>query len=369
MAGQPGRYDFCTLFDRRYLARGLVLYRSLEEHCSDFQLHIICADPETRAALAALDLPRAVLVPIAELEDAHPELAAVRPTRTRTEYYWTATPATCLFVLERNPHLRQLVRVDADLRFYADPTPLFDELGDGSVLLMPHRVAPEFRGATEEQQRFLGGRFNVQFEVFRHDERGLSALRWWHERCIEWCYSRVEPGRFGDQAYLDDWETRFRGVRACSHPGAGLAPWNIGRYALEAPSGGLRVDGEPVIFHHFQSLEVHRASLAGGAVAHLSRAYRKVDGPVPLVWTAGWRLTDQQLNLLWDPYVEELSAAYGDLVQASSFPALAPLRANVAAFHVLRRRLPVRLRNRYWRGRNALRMRRKRRVPPVQVDP
>ena len=70
------RYEFCTLFDANYLPRGLVLHRSLEQHCADFRLRVYCMDDESERVLAALALPHLEVVPLAALEAHDPGLSA-----------------------------------------------------------------------------------------------------------------------------------------------------------------------------------------------------------------------------------------------------------------------------------------------------
>ena len=270
------------------------------------------------------------------------------------EYLWTATPATCLFTLERSTQAQAVVRLDADVEFYADPAVLLDELGDGSVLLTPHRTAREFRDLGDRSEEW-GGTFNVQCEVFRRDESAMAALRWWHERCVEWCYDRFEPGKYGDQKYLDEFPARFAGVRTNEHLGAGVAPWNIASHRLERSGDSFTVDGKPLLFHHFQSLELHTATGAARAIAARSRRYRLTDGKFPLVWTTGWRLTDDQLDALWEPYVARIGQALAELrsVRSGEYVVLPPLRGRRVAFHVARGETPGWIKTLVWRIREA----------------
>ena len=34
----------------------------------------------------------------------------------------------------------------------------------------------------------------------------MKILDWWKNKCIEWCYYKVEKNRAGDQKYLDNFE-------------------------------------------------------------------------------------------------------------------------------------------------------------------
>jgi hypothetical protein len=215
--------NYCTLFNSAYLSRGLALYESLVKTCRQFHLVIFAFDEATYQILTLLHLPHVTVVSLAEFETA--ELLAVKPTRTMGEYCWTCTSATILHCLEKL-QLSEVCYLDADLYFWQDPQLLIDEMQDASILISEHRYSPQYDNTA------LSGKYCVQFMCFRADERGLTALKWWKDACVEWCFDRVEPGRFGDQKYLDDWTTRFAGVHVLQNLGGGVAPWNVQQYEM-----------------------------------------------------------------------------------------------------------------------------------------
>ena len=300
--------EFCTLFDINYLPRGLVLYRSLERHCTDFWLRVFCMDTQTKEILDGLELPRLIAIGLDELEAHDRELLAVKPTRTQVEYCWTATPAVCAYALETEPELEAITYLDADLMFFRDPEPIWQELGDDSVLIVPHRYAPQWQAHEE-----TSGTYNVEFMTFRRDERGLGVLEWWRERCLEWCYFRFEDGKMGDQKYLDDWPERFAGVHVLEHPGGGLAPWNVDKYELARQNGSVFVDDRELVFYHYHSLRLYRGITLLRALGFLSQDFRFTGGAAPFVWTTAYPVEPGEQELIWDPYLGELRHALQEL--------------------------------------------------------
>jgi len=244
-------YNFCTLFDTHYISRGITMYSSLEKHCADFHIYIFAFNDKALHILKSLQLKHATIISLQEFEDE--KLLKVKPTRSIGEYCWTSTSSTILYVIEKYK-VENCTYLDADLYFYSSPKPIFDELGTNSILLTEHRYTKLHNKSK------TAGKYCVQFITFKNDERGLKALRWWRERCLEWCFAYYEDGKFGDQLYLEDWTERFEGVHVMKHLGGGLAAWNIQQYDIfennDKLFGKEKGGGEvfEVIFYHFHYL-------------------------------------------------------------------------------------------------------------------
>jgi hypothetical protein len=277
--------EFCTLFDGNYLFKAVAMARSLERHCPSHRLTCFCFDEDAREAIDAMGLPTVTTVALTELESHDAELLSTKADRTPVEYCWTATPALPLYLFQTRPELDEVTYLDADLLFFADPEPLFVEMGDASVLITPHRFAPEYAHHAQS------GIYNVQFLTFRRDPEGMKVLQWWHDRCIEWCYYRLEDGKLGDQKYLDDWPERFGdAIHVLAHKGGGLAPWNITQYEVRGTPAGILVDDDPLIFFHY-----HRVKL--------------VDGGRHQWQPPGYRISPTNRRLVYRPYDRALDQA------------------------------------------------------------
>lgn len=243
---------FCTYFDSNYLLRGLTLYRSLEHSGCDFRLYVLALDESCFETLARLGLSRLVPIALPEIEASNPDLLTAKANRSVVEYYFTLSPMLPLHVLKHWPDLDIITYLDADLFFYRSPEPLFEELGDQSILITEHRF-PEY---LRDKEKF--GRYNVQYQSFRRDEQGLACLERWSAQCIEWCFDRLEDGRFADQKYLEEWPERYSRVAVSQLKGAGVAPWNWATFPMQLADGRVTVGGEALIFYHFHGLKILR---------------------------------------------------------------------------------------------------------------
>ncbi|WP_040300046.1 hypothetical protein [Arcticibacter svalbardensis] len=239
---------YCTLFNSAYLSRGLAMYYSLEDHCNDFHLYIFAFDNDCLTVLLNLKLKHATIISLKEFED--DELLAVKPGRTSGEYCWTCTSSTIWYCLKTYA-LDHCTYIDADLLFFSNPKGIMDEMNEKSILITAHRYT------AEHDQSALSGYYCVQYITFKNTAEGLTALNWWRNACLEWCYKRFEDGKFGDQKYLDDWTTRFKGVHELANIGAGVAPWNVQQYDLLHKANKIQVldttflKEDELIFYHF----------------------------------------------------------------------------------------------------------------------
>lgn len=282
-------HNFCTLFDSNYLPRALVMYHSLEKTGDDFKLYVICFDELSYQILDNLNLPRLIAIRLEVFES--PKLLAAKKDRTIAEYCWTCTPHVVRFVLETY-QLPSVTYLDADLCFYAKPSILLTEFesSGASVLITEHRYTPRY------DQSMTSGIYCVQFMTFKADKLGLEVLKWWQERCLEWCYARFEDGKFGDQKYLDDWPERFDGIHILQHVGGGIAPWNVQKYTLTRTSGNLYVDNMPLVFYHFHAYKYY----ANGIHA----------------FSPNYLLSAEVVNQLYRPYASDLIKAHAEIRQS-----------------------------------------------------
>lgn len=286
-------YSYCTLFDKNYLDKGLVLIDSFRKYNTDSTIYILAMDEMCCDILQKLDLPGVIPVSLSDFETE--ELLNAKRTRSRGEYCWTCGANFIYYVIKQFDE-EYCTYIDADMRFYDDPDQLVDEMVQAgkSVQIVEHRFRNGFAGRVQKE---LSGRYCVEFNTFKNDSKGMKVLDVWRKQTIERCETSDQKGHFGDQMYLEDWAEEYDCVHVLQNPGAGLAPWNINRYRLLKANDReiwMNYDAcdEPVrmVFFHYHDLK------------YIARDRVNIG-----VHKRYWKLNMELVYRLYREYIKELS--------------------------------------------------------------
>ena len=237
--------NFCTLFDSYYLLKGLGLYLSLEKVTEDFHLYVMAFDKDSYKNLMSYGFKHMTVELLDDFET--PELLEAKKDRTKAEYCWTCGPSVIYYFLTKYG-LDEITYLDSDLFFLSDPHIIKEEAKNSSVVITEQGISEE------SAERY--GRYCVQYMTFKNDEDGLGALTWWRDRCIEWCYQIMEPTRYADQKYIDEFPRRWENVCVLKNKGAGIAPWNIYRYKYREHSLIYNGIEYPFVFYHMHGVKM-----------------------------------------------------------------------------------------------------------------
>mgnify|MGYP005831825255 FL=1 len=255
----------------------------MEKHINDYILIIVCMDNNVYNSLIKNPFPNSKIFSHDELIEFKPILTEIVQKRSKVEYYFTCSSQICEFVFNKFPKIELLTYLDSDLYFFDSPDPIFNEIKGYSVGIIEHK----FHWTGFYKKKY--GKFNVGWINFRNDKIGRSCLNDWANNCIEWCYQRLEDGKYADQKYLDYWPKKYPKIKIIKNIGANLAIWNIKNYKLTLYKNKLLVNDCPLIFYHFNGLKQISFKVFK---TELSSSYIRLKGPI--------------LNNIYLPYVKKL---------------------------------------------------------------
>jgi len=292
-------YNFYTFFDKNYLYKGIVLYRSLQNTCSDFVLFVLCGDEITYNLLSKMNLSNVKLITLQELEREDTDLLSIKNTRTHAEYLWTTKASLALILFKTYPRLQSLAYLDADLYFFSNPQPLFDELNGDFILITKSDLSPEYKRLLSQAP------YNTQFIIFKNHPESIKVLEWWRKKLIERCYGRPSSLLFwrnyknqnmqgADQIYLKDWLTRFKGIHVLQNNKLCLGPWNANKYYISLKDNVIYAEDIKLILYHFHSFEINNAN-----------RFTLVDG--------AYRINKSVKELIYRPYIAEIKSILEDI--------------------------------------------------------
>lgn len=236
--------NFCTLYDSNYISKGIALYLSIVNHTNDFTMYVMAMDRKCEEKLKELRFPNIIVECLDD--NMNYELVEAKRNRSRAEFCWTCGPYITYHFLTKYT-LDSISYLDSDLMFFTSPKVIFEEFEkkNASIGLSPHFVP---YNAT--------GKYCVQYCYFKNDKDGLSALTWWKNECLKWCYSQIEDGKYGDQMYLDQMPKLFKNVCDIEHRGTGIAYWNEFAYKFRKDSVIYHGVIYPFVFFHYSGFNI-----------------------------------------------------------------------------------------------------------------
>ena len=242
--------NYCTYFDKNYLSRGLALYDSILSNSKNkFHLYIVAFDKFTFDFFQKNKFRYLTCIYYKDFENK--ELLNVKAKRTKVEYLWTCTPSIILFFIKKFS-LKECIYLDADIFFFNDPNKIFSKKDNFNVLITSHNYSKKY------DQTKTSGKYCVQYIVFKNNKESLKVLNWWKNKCIEWCFNRIEGNKFGDQKYLDVWPNKFKNIKISDNLGVGVAPWNIQRFVVKNKTYPVISENDNqfnLYFYHFHDLK------------------------------------------------------------------------------------------------------------------
>lgn len=242
----------CTYFDFNFLPRGLALYYSIKKQHSNFLFYVLCFDEQTYDYLSKLNEPPLRLISINEynsyFQTSKKKFADIK------QYYFSATPNLCIYLLQANPNIEVLLYLDADVYIFHSLDPIYEEFSDASIGFCSHRFSRLFKITANNY-----GKYNVGVNLFKNDRIGSECLLDWKNNCDSWYPNK--PGYpltfFSDQIFLDSWPAIYEKVKIIRNKGVNVAPWNASNYKFKKINDTYFVDNEPLIIYHFSSLKKH----------------------------------------------------------------------------------------------------------------
>lgn len=240
----------CTYFDYNFLPRGMALYHSVKRYHSNFLFYALVFDTESFEYLENLHYEN--LIPISF--ETYNSYFNTSPDKfdDRKQYYFTATPNICIYILEKYPSVDVLLYLDADVYLFNSLEPLYNEFGDYSIGICPHRLHPITRKLTKNH-----GIYNVGVNLFRNSDAGKKCLYDWKLDCETWY--KGKPGYhleyFSDQIFLDTWPVKYSELKIIQNVGVDVAPWNAANYSFDKMGDKYVVNGVPLIIYHFSALK------------------------------------------------------------------------------------------------------------------
>jgi glycosyltransferase involved in cell wall biosynthesis len=245
---------FFTICARNRLAFARALCASVREHHPDARFYVALCDRVD--GTVQIDAAPFEVIPLDAL--AIPGFDGMAGRYGAAELNAAIKP----FVFEHLFAVRdeqRVVYLAPDTLVYSPLRDVVDRLGvDVDAILTPHVLAPAVNAGIDDIRLLQLGVFNLGFVALHRTDRVRAIVQWWGRRLQQQCVIDVRNGLFLDQKWANLLPSFIARTLILHHPGYNVACWNLWQRGLARGERGWAVNGQPLVFFHFNANDLDR---------------------------------------------------------------------------------------------------------------
>jgi len=233
------------------------LESALDLH-ADSKAHLICV--ESIQDLVAMQIKLNEKIQLSSLDE-FPKTAKLYSdylqSRSKFESLISIKPQLLLEFSRSLPENEFVIYQDTDVIFFAalDENNCFQS--DHSVYFFEHLYS-------SKKASYPNGKYNAGFLVFRNNRSSRKFLQLWSTKCHEWCFLRVENGRYADQKYLEEFiDHDYVSAETSERINLGMHFFE-GRSKIRKAQNRVLINNEALICFHFHGFKVHKKVTESG---------------------------------------------------------------------------------------------------------
>lgn len=153
---------------------------------------------------------------------------------------------------------KKVIFLDPDTCLYHAVEPVLSDLDAHSIVLTPHYTTPQTDDISESDVGMMRfGSFNLGFYAVKNSDQGISFLKWWSNRCLQFSYMETQFGLSTDQKWVSIAPCFFEDLYVSFNLGYNVAPWNSYERSVTKDFNGRYVVNNkfPLIFFHFSNFD------------------------------------------------------------------------------------------------------------------
>jgi hypothetical protein len=238
-----------TVCNIAYLPKALVLADSLMQH-NGMKLKVVIFDEKQPFRYPA------EAIEVIWVEDLNvPKWRELAFMYDIIEFSTSLKPFIALKLMES---FEKVIFLDPDTCLYSSVELILADLDSHDILLTPHYTTPQPDTANESDLGMMRfGSFNLGFFALKHSDESLAFLKWWHQRCIDFCFMESQFGLSTDQKWVSIASCFFEGIKVSFNLGYNAAPWNTFERTLSKNEKGELIINEKyfLAFFHFSNFD------------------------------------------------------------------------------------------------------------------